>query len=494
MTSFVKSVLFYLALAETTAFAQRLVIESPAAGPFTRVIYGKVSQKQITVFEKAFNFEIESNSTDALTDNSPDGTSTSGASTQKQSKPIALTSFTLKPDDLPACVTSPRFKGFRELANALKPKINSVSISASADAAECAVKIAKALSNILTDAEITNSNADTDGVRVELGVTTPIVVDSAKSENSLSGNTAPVNFESFDDLVKGLTINIGDQLVKPNKAGYFAAEFESSAEVPMVIKLIGRKTIRTTTFPALIGQEAAPVARGEGYAARLAEFSKPKLNVVISETPFLAKKTTLDGGLGGGYGYGRQIPGEKRGQRMVTLLGIERRGIFGDFGARGGLFYTRAPSTVVPQTFTARASGFYDWTIIDDNLTMRFGGGFEVFSAQVKYKKTTNASATTPPAALIPQQVSAPLVSLAIHTVLFNSIVFSPTIVYTPLYVASIGFYPSVSPSLEFGYKLNKNWILMTQFGSETHRFPSVAGETKLQMDYGLITLKRGIF
>jgi hypothetical protein len=52
--------------AETSAFAQRLVIQSPSAGPVTRVIYGKVSDKKITVFEKAYAFEMDQPIADSI--------------------------------------------------------------------------------------------------------------------------------------------------------------------------------------------------------------------------------------------------------------------------------------------------------------------------------------------------------------------------------------------------------------------------------------------
>jgi hypothetical protein len=64
----------------------------------------------------------------------------------------------------------------------------------------------------------------------------------------------------------------------------------------------------------------------------------------------------------------------------------------------------------------------------------------------------------------------------------------------TPLYVNGAGFYPSLSPHLELGYKLQKNAAIILAAGSEIHRFPSVVGETKLQLDYLLLNFKRGLF
>jgi hypothetical protein len=60
--------------------------------------------------------------------------------------------------------------------------------------------------------------------------------------------------------------------------------------------------------------------------------------------------------------------------------------------------------------------------------------------------------------------------------------------------VNGAGFYPSLSPHLELGYKLQKNAAIILAAGSEIHRFPSVVGETKLQLDYLLLNFKRGLF
>jgi hypothetical protein len=61
------------------------------------------------------------------------------------------------------------------------------------------------------------------------------------------------------------------------------------------------------------------------------------------------------------------------------------------------------------------------------------------------------------------------------------------------LYISAVGFYPAFSPSLDIGYKIKKDLFAMLSAGSEVHRFPSELGETKLQMDYLILTLKRGL-
>ena len=45
----------------------------------------------------------------------------------------------------------------------------------------------------------------------------------------------------------------------------------------------------------------------------------------------------------------------------------------------------------------------------------------------------------------------------------------------------------------KFKYKIKKDLFAMLSAGSEVHRFPSELGETKLQMDYLILTLKRGL-
>jgi hypothetical protein len=178
---------------------------------------------------------------------------------------------------------------------------------------------------------------------------------------------------------------------------------------------------------------------------------------------------------------------------MVAGVGIERRNLYGDIGARGTLFYTRAPETVLPQTQTLRGMLFYQLDLGEDDLAIRFAGGSEIFHAQVKQpdKRTTDLDI---PASKIPQQVLAPLVSLSLHSVVFKNILLSMAYTVTPLYLSDVGYYPSTSPSFEIGFKFFRNWIATLQTGSELHRYPSVLGETKLQMDYALLTFKRGIF
>ena len=492
-------ILLACAVLSSAAMAQRLVIESPAQGPTTKVIYGHLTDKGAVIFEKNFPFEmLEMASQDETTENPAEPAGSNGAADKKSpasSKAAgwtAVTSFKLSPDELSACVDHPRFRGLVSLMKILKDKVKDVIVSAGPDADACSEKVIKVLTAELKDAQVTQGNADVEGVRVELGVANGVAPAPVVVVKPVVQAARKITFESFAELIANTHIKIGDKQVLANENGYFVAEFEQAGtEVPIEIKVTDRKTISTKFYPVVVGTDAVSITNGQGYAARQATFGHEKLSITISETPFLAKKTTFDGGLGGGLGYGRQVPGEKPGQRMVAITGIERRQLYGEFGARAGLLYTRAAKTVVPQTFTFRAALFYDWALLDNDLTMRIGGGMEAFNAQIKEAENAKPGQ---PSVLVPQQVSAPLVSLGIHTVLFDRVIFSPVLAVTPLYIASVGFYPSINPVFEFGVKVAGDWIVMVQTGSETHRFPSALGETKLRIDFTTLTLKTGLF
>ena len=491
----------FLLLGPERALAQRLIIESATSGPAAKVIYGRVTDKSVAVFEANYPLEVSEPGSQPVAvaeqasaaqppapiDTAPETTIPAPKTTSQ-----TLTSFTMSAAEIPSCMSSPRFKGFLQLATALKDKINDISIASESDSEECAGKITEKLKSILKSTQIESASGSSEGIRIELKVTQHSVAEA--KQRAKEETLVPVALPHYElpELLKNTKITVAGKTIAPNPDGYFVFELEDLAEQNLKVIVPGFKLLSIPASPVSVGTAAALVKRGQGYTVRMATFNNPKLNISISETPFLAKKTTIDGGFGGGLGYGRQVPGERRGQRMVALLGIERRGFIENFGARGGIFYTRAPSTVVPQTFTLRGLGFYDWSFLDDELTLRMGGGLEIFNAQIKYPE--QAPGATSPQVLIPQQISVPLVSFSMHSVLFKSVIISPVIQVTPLYVPSVGFYPAINPSLEIGAKAWKDYLVVLQLGSETHRFPSVAGETKLQLDYALITAKRGVF
>ena len=494
---FLAVALFGLCPAYDQSIAQQLIIESPQQGPVVRVIYGQITATNLIIYENKIPFEslahfenTQKNQNLVPPDNGPDGSIEPPSASNSG---VAITSFTLSRAEIKMCVLHPRYKGLRDLSQALNTKIKSIVISSSSEGEACAAEIAKSLATVLKDAQWSRGNSDVEGVKVQLNLsktfaTKPIL---AQSDEVVSPVVEEV--ENFEETLKNTKINIGDQQVKPNADGFFVAEFTSLNEVDLETSIPRRKSVQVKIRPILLSGTPFAVTNGEGYSRVVAEFSKQTLKVVIRETIFLAKTTTIDGGFGGGIGYGRQVPGERKGQRTVTLIGLERREIFDLVGARVGAFYTRSTKTVVPQTITLRGSGFYDYKFFDDALIVRLGGGMELFMAKIKNLKSGKAADPNKPQVLIPEQVSAPLVSLNIYSVLFDWAIVSASLIVTPLYVPTVGFYPSINPSMEVGTKINKKWLLVAQAGSETHRFPSVYGETKLQFDYTSLSLRLGL-
>ena len=513
-----KLLFFLLLLAETSAMSQRLTFETTSSGPTTRVIYGRITTKDLWIFEKKYPLELgEQAAENAIEkdipakdsrppDSQPSNTESRSESVNAEqeemmSNTTALTSFTLKPDDVKACTKSKRFIGFLQLAKALNTRVNNIRISSSPESEECAEKITRSLNGVFKDTKLETETSSNDGVRVELGVTTRRLGTSPSTSAiaDVPSISAPISFESMSEILKYSRVLINDQQVIINPEGFFifevndATEEEKSTvkEFDVEILIARHKPLNTKIYPATLTAQASVVTGGLDYTARQAVFGQSSLKIFISETPFLTRKTTIDGGLGGGIGYGREVPGERRGQRLVAMLGIDRRQLLGDLGAKTTLFYTSARSTAVPATYTLRGVAYHDWSFFEERVNFRLGGGLEIFSATIKQPKYRGGK--PPSSVLIPSLVSAPLLSFGMHTVLFHTMIVAPTLGVTPLYVQSAGYYPSLSPTLELGFKFKKTWILTAQMGYETHRFPSNAGETKLQLDYGLITLKRGI-
>ncbi len=504
--------LFMLWLAcASNAMAQRLVIDSPSPGPVTRVIYGKLTENSVFIFEKEYPLlrdvsgafvDIPSDAPIASSGNNI-SSSTNASPAEASKQPIlsidgprrtVLTSFTLPAEDMVRCANSPRFVGFKNLAAALKDKINSIVINSGVDNGPCSDKIAVILAKTLPDVKLLVESSSDEGIKIDLGV---VSVGTAPKASDLAGNSEtppPAPFRSVADVIKMTQIKIGDQKITADANGWFVTEVPQQMEYSLEIFVRGYTPINQKVFALLLSAEVSPVSKGIGYYGRSAEFNKPQLAVKIIETPYLAKKITVDGGLGGGYGFGREVPGEKKGQRTVAGLGLERRDWYGALGYRGGIFYSRAPATVVPSTYTIRASTFYDGELMEGDLFARLGAGLELFHAKLTQPKKKIITASDVPTANIPQQVLAPMLTFSMHTVLFDRLIVSPSLVVTPLYIASIGLYTSSSPGLEISAKVFKNWIAALQLGTEVHRYPSQLGETRLQLDYGLLTFKRGVF
>lgn len=485
--------IIFLGFIGSPAFAQTLIIESPSPGPITRVYYGQLTANEFILFEK--KYILERNEQTHLTLDNSDPSSQVAKIKAEELKPIksqttVLTSMQLGADELSQCTSSKRFKGFISLVSNLKGKVNSAKLQVSADGNECADKIIAVLEKAIGGIRISSEGQSEDGLRIELGLASESTVEKAQpavQEGQL------IDSLSFERILSLTRLKIGNAKVSFLPSGWFILETRETKQELIELEVPGRKKISVQSFPLTVTKDPKVVNTTQGYSAYLAQFSKKSLNIYISNIPFLAQTTTIDGGAGGGIGYGREVPGERRGDRLVSIFGAEQRDIWRSFGARGSLLYTNAKKTVVPHTFTLRGTGFYDYSFIDDSLVLRISGGAELFYSKILDPVSKPGSQEKPETALIPSQVTSPLLSLSLHKIFANGLILTPSIHVTPMYISSIGFYSSTSPSLEIGYKVSKNLIFLLNIGSEMHRFPSVEGETKLQMDYTVLTLKRGV-
>ncbi len=469
--------------AESTCFAQRLIIETPSAGPVARIFYGQITLQDVILFEKKYAFELDS---DAIGNEQPVQPDTSESNT---TKPLTLATYYLKPDELKRCVKSTRFKSFLALVSALKGRINSAKIQVGTDTEECAELVKDELKKSLGDIRTVSESMYDDGIEIELSLISDPV--KTKPKNATTAN-APTTL-TLEQLLSKTQIKVSGTPIKVLANGWFVFEVAGASEQSIEIKSPGRKPLTIQSIPMLVSAEIKPVTGSAGYKARMAMFQKPQLSIYISETPLFSEKTSIDGGAGGGLGYGRQVPGERKGERIVSMLGIEQREIFRNFGIRASLFYTNAGRTVVPNTVTTRGLGFYDFDLYDDSWAVRATTGMEIFYSQITPPKNRKPEDSNK-SALIPSQVSSPIIGISVHKLIRNKLTLGSSLFITPLYVSEAGFYPSISPQIELGYKFQKNLAVLLTAGSEVHRFPSVLGETKLQLDYLLLNLKRGLF
>jgi hypothetical protein len=477
------ALLLLVLVAESTCFAQRLVIETPSAGPVARIFYGQITLQDVILFEKKYPFELDSDEIPNEQPVQPD----SGES--NATKPLTLATYYLKPDEIKRCVKSTRFKSFLTLAAALKGRINSAKIQIGNDTEECAELVKDELKKSLGDIRTVSESMYEEGIEIELSlISDPI---KTKPKNTAAARvTTPLTLEQ---LLNNTQIKISGTQIKALANGWFVFEVADPSEQAIEIKSPGRKPLTIRSMPMLVSSEIKPVTGSTSYKARIAMFQKPKLTIYISETPLFTEKISIDGGAGGGLGYGRQVPGERQGERIVAMIGLEQREILRSFGVRASLFYTNAGRTVVPNTVTTRGLGFYDFDLYDDSWAVRATTGMEIFYSQITPPKNRSQEDRNK-SALIPSQVSSPIIGLSVHKLIRNKVTLGSSLFVTPLYVTEAGLYPSYSPQIELGYKFQKNLAAVLTAGSEVHRFPSVLGETKLQLDYLLLNFKRGLF
>jgi hypothetical protein len=473
-----------------TSFAQRLMIETPSPGPSARFFYGQLSPTEFRIFEKTINLELDDEKQGLDDKSNPiDGAEQDLSSPPYNSRTLA--SMQIRPEELNKCLKSPRVGGFIMLISSLKGKVNSVKILRGADADSCAEKVAKAIESSVGTIAISSQTSTESGIKIELALQSKVTT-ATTAPTQVKEKTSAIGL-TLEQIISQSRLTINEIPVAFNAAGWFAMETQSTSESIIELKVPGRKKVTLKAFPIILTKNPRLIALPTSYNSVLAVFSQKALKIFITDIPFLVQKTTIDGGAGGGLGYGREVPGEKRGERLVSTLGIEKRQIWGQFGLRANLLYTNAGKTVVPQTFTVRGTGFYDHNFIDESLVLRAALGTELFHSTIKENKNSQPVGTANDAVLIPSQVLTPLIGFSLHKIFRNGLILTPAVNIAPLYISSVGFYPALSPSLDIGYKIKTDLFALLSAGSEVHRFPSELGETKLQMDYLILTLKRGL-
>lgn len=496
----------------STALAQRLVIESSQTSAAIKVIYGKLTETGFVFFEsdvpltpddQELNFKssLEANVETSVETSVETNVETSNEPTEERvventPKPsVQPLTFTMNQTEFKVCTKSPRFVGFRAIAKSLSPKITAISIAKSDDAGACHEKILKEIAKILPKLTIDISESSNDEIKISMNLL-PLsnVQIAAKSQKPTETKTARRNKRSrslsFSDIVKEAKLTFNDFEVAILEDGWFVREFDSNEEVEVQAFVPTFKPITLNLAPITMFKEPTQVAKSKLYQQRVAVTGSQKLRIYVTPIPLLDKKTSFDGGFGGGIGYGKEIPGERQGQRFMTNIGLEKREIFGSVGAKGTIMYTTA-STVVPVTLTSRLSVFRDWSAFENSTTIRTGMGAEMFIAQIRSNKN---KPVTEKSISIPNQVITPLFSLGLVQLVGQNIAIAPSLYVTPLYVRGFGFSPSFSPALETGVKLNKDWIVMAHLGIEVHRFPSNLGDNTLQLYYGLVSFRRTVF
>lgn len=489
------------------------MIESPSVGPVIRVIYGQVEKDAVYIFEAKHSFQepLEKGQEGALEasklsdQGSNDTPKPSEVQAQEKSSPMPvsesssgksmlLTSFLLRPEDLRLCTSTPRFRGFLQLLKALKP--TAVQLKGDSEEVQCREKVIVAIQKTIGVTASYSETMDIVGLKIEVGVENPRPLSRVPPKEALGAEEQWVSmtYHSLEEVISNTKIMIGEVAITPNPEGFFVLELPEMQEVKVQVRVKGKKPLEVKTFPILMGSEPSVVPKSQRYRARSALFSKPSLQIYLSRTPLLSKKVSLDGGVGGGVGYGREVPGEKKGERFATLIGVESRDIWDRFGFRASILYTQARDSVLPRTITARGLGVYDFSFFEDSLILRLGLGFELFDAKVKLKKKIVVSGAEDPAALIPERVNSPIASFSVMSSPWKNLTLAVHQLITPLYIPNVGYYPSASSSFEAGWKFKNQFSFNFTLGSEEHRFPSIRGETRLHLDYGLLTLKTGLF
>ena len=472
--------------------AQRLIIEAVGPGPLVKVIYGKIGTGRLWVFEK--EYVLTPLPVQAIDLDQAESSPSPNAPLELGDRPSTITSFTLSSTEVGTCTNTTRFTVFMALLKGLKDRVAKGVLKGGDDSTECRDAIAAAMKSNAPRTAISLVSADVPGVRIELTVLTQgtdqAQTNSNSSRSTAEGTSATAARSPEAEPRRAPRVELAGNAMTVDENGFFVVEIDRSEEQDLIVDVQGFNQITLKVAPQLVSDQPTRLIGGQGYSERLAIGLKSVARLVLTAIPTLDQKTSLEGGLGGGIGYGREVPGERRGQRTVSIAGIERRNWIGDFGGRATVLYSRAPATIVPQTVTLRGLAFVDFPALEGMFTARFGLGGEFFQAKIK---DSAVNLGLQERVYVPEQVVGPLVSFSAHALLWDHLVVAPTVLVSPLYVPSYGFYPSLSPSLELGFRFLKRWLVVVQTGSETHRFPNPLGDTRLQLDYGVLAVKRGL-
>lgn len=262
------------------------------------------------------------------------------------------------------------------------------------------------------------------------------------------------------------------------------------AKVAAHLKRLGYEPIESEETDTLLKIELLFTPRQKEVAA---VESTPSLEPLPTRKPppivHMQSKTIISGGLGGGLGYGHEIPGEEMGKRQIALLGVEAREVWQDFGVKLDGSYSYSKESVVPNTFTGRAAVFYEFATAE-SFSTRVAGGVEFFQTKIKQAPK---DLKIDKEIFVPEQVVAPLVILSMQSLLRERWALGAHLYATPLYLPEGGFFPSYSPFVDAGYKFSKDLILSLAVGRENHVYPNVGFDSRLHMDVMVLNIKKGL-
>jgi hypothetical protein len=445
--------------------AQRLVIGLKTPGSdYPKVIYGRLHEGKLYIYEEFWSAG-KSASTQVTSD-----------SVQTRLARELAAKFSFLESEHDVCVRSERYKALLALLKVLSRPVVGVDITSSEEWSACVSDIEASLAPM----PITSRSPSEAGLQLSFHW--------GSAKNSLVPGSAAVATSNFKlDLTM---VRINEEPVIVGEDGFFIFILQTMDPAMVSLQLPDGQRIRREVRPVILTSKPIKVGGSTFYTERIASFGAQTETIALRPIPQLQGDHLVDLGLGGGLGYGREIPGEVRGGRFYTQLGYEQLldGALSRFGIKAWSSFSSANQSVVPYTLTGRLSAFYAGAAFGARLAWRFGLGGELFMTKLKQGATDGSGR-----AYIPEQVVAPLTWVSGELRITDWLYANANLAITPLYVAGSGFYPSLNPHFELAYKVNARWVIAAGTGSETHQYPSVLGDTKLQVDYSMISIRRAI-